>query len=286
MKHIDVTISIVSYNTKEYTARCIASIISYTKNITYEIIVVDNGSKDKTPEYIRSKFKSVKLIKNKRNNYYGGANNQALKIARGKYFLILNADTYFTNNSVKKIVSFMDQNEKVGALEGLEIYENGVLLPNGSMNVTPLLDFYELSFVGKYFKDIKKINKFRLSSKDRRETFEVEVGCDAFLAVRTELLKKIGGYDEKLLLYYTENDLCMRIIKSGYKIVHFGKAHVYHKVSVSANKLKWKKLDLYYKDLYSYYKKNGFVFLGTFLFIELHIEKIFLQLFRPNMFEK
>ena len=65
------------YNTKEYTARCIESIIKYTKSITYEIIVVDNASSDNTPSFLHKKFKSVTVIKNKKNNYYGGANNQA-----------------------------------------------------------------------------------------------------------------------------------------------------------------------------------------------------------------
>ncbi len=285
MKNIDVTISIVSYNTKEYTTRCIESIKKYTRNVAYEIIVVDNASSDGTPSFLQKKFKDIKVIKNKKNNYYGGANNQAMQIAQGRYFLILNADTYFTDNSIKKTVDYMDQNMNVGALEGLEIYENGKLVPNGSMHVGPLLDFYELSFIGKHFKDMKKINAFRLSTKDRKSTFDIKVGCDAFLVVRTDLLKTIGGYDEKLLLYYTENDLCMRIIEKGYKIVHFGQAYVYHKMSVSANKLKWKKLDLYYRDLYFYYKKNGYVFFGTLLFLELHLEKMLLRLFRPHMFE-
>lgn len=285
MKNIDVTISIASHNTKEYTARCIESIIKYTKSITYEIIVVDNASSDNTPSFLQKKFKNLKVIKNKINRYYGGANNQALKIARGRYILILNADTYFVDNSIKKAVSYLDKNKKVGALEGLEIYESGELVPNGSMHVNPLLDFYELSFIGKHFKNIDKINTFRLSSRNRRSTFDIEVGCDAFLMVRADLLNLIKGYDEKLLLYYTENDLCMRITKKGYKVVHFGNSYVYHKVSLSANKLKWKKLDLYYRDLYFYYKKNGYAFSGTLLFLELHLEKMFLQIFRPHMFE-
>ncbi len=286
MKNIDVTISIVSYNTREYTIRCIDSILKHTKNISYEIIVVDNASTDNTSSFLRKRFKNIKVIQNKKNNYYGGANNQALKVARGRYFLILNADTYFTDNSIMKTVKYLDQNKEVGAIEGLEIYENNQLVPNGSMNVNPLLDFYELSFIGKRFKNIEKINKFRLSTRSRRATFTIEVGCDAFLVVRTDLLKMIGGYDEKLLLYYTENDLCKRIIERGYKVRHFGKAYVYHKVSVSANKLKWKKLDLYYKDLLTYYRKNGYAFFGTLLFLELHMEKKVLQLLRPDMFEE
>lgn len=283
-KQLDVTISIVSYNTNEYLKKCIKSIYTYTKSTSFEIIVVDNASTDGTQKMIQAEFPEVSLIKNKKNNFYGGANNQALANARGRYMIILNADTYFRNNSIRKMVQYMDKHPKVGAVEGLEVYENGKLVPNGSRFTTPLLDFYELSFIGKRFKDQKKISKFRLASKDRRGTFSIDVGCDAYLGVRTELLRKIKGYDSKLLLYYTENDLCMRIKKEGYEVMHVGNSYVFHKVSVSANKLKWKKLDLYYNDLRYYYAKNGYKFLGTLLFFDLKLEQVLLRIFRPNMF--
>lgn len=282
---ITVTISIVSYNTKDYTIRCIDSIYRHTKGLSFEVIVVDNNSSDGTQKLIEEKFPNVILIKNKKNKFYGGANNQALKISRGKYFLILNADTYFKDNSIKKMVEYLDMHPEIGAVEGLEIYENGKLIPNGSRKNTPLVDFYELSIIGKRLKNNKLIKTFRISNKNRRDTFKIDVGCDAFLMVRTNLFIEIGGYDEKLLLYYTENDICLRIQKKGLEIVHFGDAFVYHKVSVSANKLKWKKLDLYYNDLLIYYKKHGYVISGNLLFVLLKFEKLLLKIFRPNMFE-
>lgn len=280
----DVTISIVSYNTHEYLKKCLESIYRHTKNITYEIIVVDNASTDGTQKMVERLFPKVTLIKNRKNNFYGGANNQALQKAQGRYTVILNADTYFKNNSLAKLVYYMDKHPQVGAVEGLEIYEDGRLVPNGSRFTTPLLDFYELSFIGKHFKDHKKIHTFRLSRKGRRETFSIDVGCDAYLGVRTELFKRIHGYDPKLLLYYTENDLCLRIKNEGYDVVHLGDSYVIHKVSVSANKLKWKKLDLYYSDLRYYYVKNGYRLFGTLLYIDLKIEQLLLRIFRPNMF--
>lgn len=284
-KSVDITISIASYNTKEYLNRCVSSIYKYAKGVTFEIIVVDNSSSDGTQKMVERTFPQVQLIKNKRNNYYGGANNQALQVARGEFFLILNADTYFVDNSIKKIVSYMKQNRKVGAAEGLEIYEDNRLVPNGSRFSTPLVDFYELSFIGKHFKNQKRIDRYRYKGKNRRETFPVDVGCDAFLVVQTKLLRDIEGYDETMLLYYTENDLCLRIKKAGYSVVHFGPAFVYHKVSVSANKLKWKKLDLYYHDMRRYYTKNGYMFSGNVLYALLKCEKLLLQIFRPTMFD-
>lgn len=282
---MDITISIVSYNTSVLLEKCITSIQKYTKNVSYEIIVVDNNSTDNTRQMLAKNFPKVQLIKNSKNNFYSKANNQALKKARGKYFLILNADTYFTDNSIKKIFDYLETHKNVGAVEGLEIYENGKLLPNGSRDVTPLIDFYALSILGKKFRGRKKLKWYRYLNKDRSKTFEVEVGCDAFLAVRTHILKKIEGYDEKLLLYYTENDLCIRIRKLGYTVIHLGNTHVYHKVSVSANKLKWKKLDLYYNDLHYYYTKNGYKISGTLLYMLLKVEQVALRVFRPNMFD-
>lgn len=282
---MDITISITSYNTLDLLKKCIESIEKYTKNISYEVIVVDNNSSDGTQKMVSKTFPKVILIKNKSNNFYSKANNQALKHARGKYFLILNADTYFTDNSIKKMIDYFRENNTVGAIEGLEIYEDGKLIPNGSTNVTPLIDFYELSLIGKRFKNKKLFKKYRYAHKNRRDTFEIEVGCDAFLAVRTDIMKKVKGYDENLLLYYTENDLCIRIRKEGYKIIHLGRAFVCHKVSVSANKLKWKKLDLYYSDLLTYYKKNGYAVSGTLLYVLLKIEQVALRIFRPYMFD-
>jgi len=280
--NLDVTISIVSYNTKDLLARCIKSIFRYTKGISFEVIVVDNASGDGSPAMVENEFKDVRLIKNKVNGYYTGANNQALEIAKGRYFLILNADTYFVDNSIKKIVDYMDLNKDVGAVEGLEIYENGRLIPTGSGFPNPLIDFYELSFIGKRLKNQKIINDYRIIHRRRDQTFEIDVGCDAFLCVRTDVMKMIGGYDTNFFLYYTENDLCFRIKKLGYRIVHLGKAFVRHNVSSSVKMLKWKKLDIYYRDLLVYYLKHGYIVSGILLYSLLKFEEIILKFFRPN----
>lgn len=279
---MDITISIVSYNTKDLLKRCIKSIIRNTKNLKYEIIVVDNASSDGTIEMLKGEFAEVRVLKNRSNKYYAGGNNQALKIAKGKYFLILNADTYFIDNSIKRIVDYMDRNKDVGAVEGLEIYEDGVLVPNGSRFSTPLIDFYELSFIGKRFKNEKVIRQYRIRNKKRDDIFDIDVGCDAFLCVQKKIMEKIGGYDTNLLLYYTENDLCFRIKKLGYKIKHLGTAKVIHEVSASAKKIGWKKFDIYYDDLKTYYSKHGYKLSGFLLFGLLKIEELLLKVFRSK----
>jgi GT2 family glycosyltransferase len=165
----------------------------------------------------------------------------------------------------------------VDACEGLEIYENGKILETGSLFSTPLIDFYELSLIGKRIADKPMIAGYRLATNDRKKDFDVDVACDAFLLVRKKVLDKLKGYDEKFLLYYTENDLCLRIKKMGKRVVHLGDVTVIHRVSASVVNLGWRKTDIYYHDLFHYYWKHGYKFSGTGLFCLLKFEEFLLQ---------
>src|ERR1700756_4722394 len=95
------------------------------------------------------KKNNIKFIKNNTNLFFTKANNQAFKKALGKYILILNSDTYFIDNSIKKMKDFLDSYPKVGAIEGIEMYENKTIIETGSRRASPLIDFYELSLLGK-----------------------------------------------------------------------------------------------------------------------------------------
>ncbi len=272
-----VTVSIVSYNTKDLIKRCIASIFKKTKGITIEVIVVDNASSDGTVEEIEKSFPQVTVIKNKKNAFFARANNQTLKKAKGNFFLVLNADTYFTDNSIKTMVDYLKKNRKVGAVEGLEVDQFGKDVPTGSKFSTPLIDFYELSLIGKRLKKYFLKEDFRYSGISRKETFSVDVGCDAFLMLRTDLMKKIKGYDNVFDLFYTENDVCLRIKKLGYEVIHLGSAKVVHHVSSSISKIGWRKMDIYYRDLYQYYKKHFSLLSALVLFSLLKGEQYLLM---------
>jgi len=270
---LDLTISIVSFNTKDLLRKCLKSIFSKIEGVSFEIFVIDNNSQDDSVQMVKKEFPQVNLIANKTNNFYTKANNQSLAKAKGKYFLILNSDTYFLENCLKKMVDYLENNPKVGAIEGLQVYPTGKPVITGTSDPTPLLSFYCLSWFGKTIANKKKVNSYKYSRKDRKETWEAEVICHAFMMARTDLLKKIGGYDENLLLYFTENDLCKRIRNEGYKLVHFGEAKVGHNVNASTQKVSRKEINkIYLQDLLKYYFKWGKKLSGLLLFLDLKIE--------------
>src|SRR3990167_4925997 len=145
---IDLTVSIVSYNTQDLLRRCLASIFKHTQSINFEVIVVDNASVDGSVAMVKHEFPQIKLIRNRRNRFYAPANNQALQLARGRYFLILNSDIFLTTNAFKKMINYLDRHLQIGAVEPLQLDVAGKVVPTGSRHNTPLTDFYELSWVG------------------------------------------------------------------------------------------------------------------------------------------
>ena len=111
---IDLSIIIVNYNVKEFLLNLLDSIRKAAKNIQTEIIVVDNASDDGSLEAIHEKYPDVKIIGNDENVGFGKANNQALEIAKGKYFLLLNPDTIVRENTFEKMIGFFEAHPDAG----------------------------------------------------------------------------------------------------------------------------------------------------------------------------
>ena len=277
----NLSISIVSYNTKDLLSRCLRSIYQHTRGIKFEVIVVDNASSDGTVPALRQKFTKVKLIRNRINLFYTGANNQALKMARGKYFLILNSDMWLKENSFSKMLSYLDNHPQVGAIEPLQLYEDGRMAPTGSRHNTPLIDFFELTWLGRRLAPPYLLRRFRLATRNRRRTWPAEVICDAALMTRTDLVRQLEGYDTNFKLYYTENDLCRRIQQAGFHTIHFAGARLYHRVSASTGKVGWPTISrIYAQDALAYYRKWSHPVFAWALYLSLKLNNLVILIWK------
>ncbi|MDZ7586811.1 MAG: glycosyltransferase family 2 protein, partial [Patescibacteria group bacterium] len=271
---MDLTISIVSYNTKALLRRCLASIYKYTRELNFEVIVVDNASTDGSAVMVSKNFPQVKLIRNRQNYFYARANNQALKIALGKYFLILNSDIFLKTNALKRLVDYLNQHRKVGAAEPRQVYEDGRIASTGSCHNTIWLDLVELTGLHRLIKP-KSLSTFRMANQNRELTYPAEVISDGAMLIRTGLFKKIGGYDERFKLYYTENDLCHKIQTKKLNTVHCGSAQVFHTVSASTAKAGWNTISqIYAHDALKYYLKYGSKITAWILFLTLQLNNL------------
>ena len=233
---MDVSIIFVNYKTKELTINAINSVIEKTKEISYEIFVVDNNSQDGSIEAIEEQFPDISIIKSPKNGGFGYANNLAIKHAKGKYIFCLNTDTLLVNNAIKIMFDFMeqDENKNVGVCGGFLVdKENNPILCGG--NFPSIMEvLFKCGLRNIFPKEYKKYSVI-LKSDDEEyiENIDYITGADIFF--RKSVLDEVGIFDEKFFMYYEETDLCKRIKNSGYGIKFVSAAKIIHLEGQSNN---------------------------------------------------
>lgn len=216
---MDVSILIVNYNTSELLVDCIDSIMSSTKSIEYEIIVVDNASKDNSVSNIKNRFPDVKVISLNENIGFGKANNIGAETAIGEFLFLVNSDMIFTENSVRKMHDFFIKNEielSLGVL-GCKLLDVDRNINNSGGGFpwvkNDLLELYDV--VRLRFLKIKKPGRDHYNFNKEYFKIDYVIGADMFL--RRNLFFKAGCFDKNYFMYYEEADLQMQITKLGYK---------------------------------------------------------------------
>jgi len=230
---LDLSICIVNWNVKDLLKACLGSIYTNTKDISFEVIVVDNNSSDESIRMIKSDFPRVKLIENKINAGFTKANNQAIKIAQGRHIMILNPDTEVVDNALNKMVRFMESRRDCGALGCKLLNTDGSL--QMSCRAFPGLEvmFYSSLFLDQLFPKSRIFGKYLMTWWDFNDVREVDQPMGAALMIRKEVFDKIGLFDENLFIWFDEVDLLYRIKKAGWKIYFTPEAQIKHHLSQS-----------------------------------------------------
>jgi len=232
-----LSIIIVNYNVKYFIEQCLYSVLNAIKNIETEIFVVDNNSVDGSVAMIREKFPQIHLIENKKNTGFSYANNQAIKLAKGQYILLLNPDTVVEEDTFEKTIAFMDKQTDAGGLGVKMIDGKGNFLPESKRALpTPMVAFYKIFGFSKLFPKSKKFGRYHLGFLNKDEIHEVEVLSGAFMLLRAETINKIGMLDEDYFMYGEDIDLSYRIIKGGYKNYYYPKTTIIHYKGESTKK--------------------------------------------------
>lgn len=259
----DLSIVIVSWNTKALLRKCLQSIYDETKKYSFEIVVVDNDSPDDSAAMVRGEFPDVKLVANKTNNGFAPANNQGLEIATGKNILFLNPDTVVLKGAIDKMMDYLLANKDKGV--GCVVCK----LLNDDMtlqkSVNNFFSLWSSFFENRFFADIlKKFNtkKMFMSFWDHGDTREIDWAYGAVFLVSEECYKKVGMLDDRFYIYAEEMDYFMRIRKAGYKSVFLHDVEIIHFGKSSSRQRRAAMFIQNYKSLYLYIKKHysGFTY--------------------------
>jgi O-antigen biosynthesis protein len=234
---MDLSVVIVNYNVKYFLEQCLHAVANASKQFAIEVFVVDNNSVDGSCAMVREKFPTVNLIENKINAGFSKANNQALRMAKGRYCLLLNPDTVIEEGTFQKCISFMDQHPEAGALGVKMIDGKGNFLPESKRALpTPSVAFYKIFGLSKLFPRSRLFGRYHLGFLDIDKIHEVEILSGAFMFLRNEALGKTGLLDEDFFMYGEDIDLSYRLIKAGYKNYYLPETTIIHYKGESTKK--------------------------------------------------
>lgn len=259
----ELSIIVISYNTKAITKKCIQSILKsmIECKIRHELLIVDNNSSDGSQEMIKDyekKYKNIIFIPNKINEGFAKANNRAAKISKGSYLLFLNSDVIVLEKAVAKLLNFLKTHKKTVHFAGGKLLNQDYSLqPSCGPFYTPLVVFGALFLRGDYW------GLTRSSPNKVTETDWVSGAC---LLTKKEYYETLHGFDEGIFMYMDEVDLLYRAKKIKYNIFFYPQARFIHLGSASSNGKTYPILQVY-RGLIYFYKKHlpGSIFLLRFM---------------------
>lgn len=257
MPEIDLTLSVVSYNTKDLLDQCLGSVFRNTQGLSFEVIVVDNASQDGSADMAAAKYPQARLIRNRENLFFGRAHNQSAGIARGRYFAIVNSDLKLEENAFGTLVKFLDAHPEAGAAGPRILNADGTLQGSADRLPTCLYGFFEILLLNTIWPS-NPVRARRVRPEFARDrTGPAETLSGACMAVRASLLKTVGPLDEGFVMYWEEVDWCKRILDAGHKIFFVAEASVFHLEGGSVRLLgREKKEAMLYASLLYYYRKH------------------------------
>lgn len=262
---VKVSIIIVNYNQFKILDDCLRSICEYTKGVTFEIIVVDNNSSEGNIEEITQKYSSVILIKNLTNNRYSKANNQGIEIAKGEYILLLNNDTLFIEDTVSKVITFIESiSNKV--FIGCKLLNSDLTHQPSVVDFDSILNLLgEYFFLYKIYPKSKLFNKFHLSLTSQDETIEVDVVKGAFIFGRSKDFLALNGFDTKFYFFNEENEFFYRAKNYGAKVIYYPETSIIHLGGSTTEKMVWFKIRNHSVSKIQYFQKyfKGFKFFAA-----------------------
>ena len=255
---MDVSVIIVSWNTSAVLRGCLESILKETRDVAYEIIVIDNASHDDSVPMVQREFPQVKLISNSDNRGFAAANNEGLQIARGRYCLLLNPDTIVLQGAIQKTVAYADAHERA-AVVGCQVLESPTVIQRTCFKFpSPLNTLLAVSGLARIFPHSRFFGRAQMTWWDRQDERAVDVVSGMFMLVRRTAMEEVGLMDEAYFIYAEEADWCYRFWQAGWRCLFTPCAQIIHLDggSKSTSQVSVKMFVQLQKSLLRFHRKN------------------------------
>jgi N-acetylglucosaminyl-diphospho-decaprenol L-rhamnosyltransferase len=235
---VNLSCIIVNYYSSATLKNCLESVYQTLRNISFEVIIVDNSQNDPGMASLKESYPQVRVIQSSNNIGFAKANNQAALFAQGKTLLFLNPDTLLADQAIEGMVTHLESNLDIGALGPKVLNTDGTLQYSCRRFPTLMTGFFNrYSLLSRWFPSNPYTVQYLMKDFNHDENREVDWLSGCCLMVPHTIFKKAGGFDEHYFLFNEDIDLCRAIGQNGFKVMYFPLAKITHHVSTSNSKV-------------------------------------------------
>jgi GT2 family glycosyltransferase len=252
----DLSVCIVSWNTRADLRAALASVFAYAGEVALEVIVVDNASADGSAEMVRREFPAAQLIANRWNRGFAAGNNQALRRARGRYYLLLNSDTVVHAGAFAELVRFMDAHPDAGAVGPRILNPDNTLQYSCRRFPTLATGLFRKAPLGRLIPDNRWNREYLMSDWVHDVAREVDWISGAAMCLRPEAVRQVGALDEGYYMYCEDVDWCYRARRAGWKIYYLPQAVVTHVIARSSDQRPLRMVAEFHRSMLRFYRKH------------------------------
>ena len=254
---VTASICIVTYKVRDLLRDCLNSLAEATR-LDYEVIVVDNGSQDGVVEMLHSEYPSVEVIENEQNLGFTRPTNQAMRLSRGKYLILLNPDTLVQPEALDTLVTFMQDHPEVGICGPKVLNRDGSLQkPCRRGESRPWAVFTYFSGLSSLFPKSKLFGEYLMNYMDEDQAHPVAGVSGSCMLVRRETLNQIGYMDERFFAYQEDADYCYRARQAGWQIYYLPQARIIHYGGMGGSRVQpYRSIYEWHRSYFLFYRKN------------------------------
>ncbi len=250
-----VSAAIVTYKCYDKCKEAVRTLLQYTKGVELSLYVIDNNSQDNTLENLKAEFPEIITIQNPENKGFGYGHNKVLETIDSKYHFVVNPDIIIDKDVLFELSTFLDQNQDIG------LVTPQILNPDGSDQLLPKRNPTVASLVGRRMLKERlenQVSYYQMLECDLTKTTDIEFATGCFFAIRTDIYKLIGGFDERFFIYFEDMDITRRA-KNIKRTVYYPETYVYHAWErSSAKSLKY--FVILIQGMFKYFGKWGWQF--------------------------
>jgi GT2 family glycosyltransferase len=257
LTRVDISVCIVTYKARDLLGDCLRSLAENTR-LSYEVIVVDNGSGDGLGEMLARDFPAVRFIQNDANLGYTAPENQALRLGRGRFLMQLNPDTLILPAALDRLAAFLDEHPQAGIC-GPKVLNRDLTLQKtcrrGESRPWAVISYF--SGLSRLFPNSKRFSEYLLTYMDE-DTAHLAAGvAGSCMLIRREVVDQIGYLDEQFFAYQEDADYCFRARQAGWQVWYVPEARIVHFGGMGGSRVEpYRTILAWHQSYFRYYRKN------------------------------